>query len=74
MTIKSEMSAELNEPIELTDAEVAAVAGGLLNFSNAGNLTNVANPTNFGNNSNATASGTGSTSVAGIAVPVALVL
>ena len=42
-----------SEPIELNNAELIAVAGGLLNFSNSLN--------NFGNitNATATASGTG---------------
>jgi len=65
MTIKSELSAELNEPIELTDAEVAAVAGGLLNFSNS--LTNFGNVSNSANNAVNNASGTNSTAVGGIA-------
>jgi bacteriocin-like protein len=44
------------EPIELNDAELAAVSGGLLNFRNSLN--------NFGNISNSTAHASGIGSVA----------
>jgi bacteriocin-like protein len=44
------------EPIELNDAELAAVSGGLLNFSNSLN--------NFGNISNSTANASGTNSTA----------
>jgi len=59
------------EPIELNDDELAAVAGGLLNFSNS--LNNFANVSNAANNSanNSTASGTNATNVpVAAAVPV----
>jgi hypothetical protein len=55
----------LPEPIELNDAELAAVAGGLLNFSNS--VNNFANISNSANNS--AAMGTNSVNVAA-AVPI----
>jgi hypothetical protein len=41
------------EPIELDDAELAAVAGGIGNVTIGGNLTNNGNATASGTNSNA---------------------
>jgi bacteriocin-like protein len=46
------------EPIELNDAELAAVSGGFLNFSNSLN--------NVGNVSNSTANASGTNSIAAL--------
>jgi len=55
------------EPIELNDAELRAVAGGLFNISVSNSVNNFANVSNSANNS--AASGTNSVNVAA-AVPV----